>query len=63
MLFGVATVFLACCVGIAEWVMWVWAAHRQHAVLTRMYVVPPVIMVIGYILVRLSMFAIFGPDT
>lgn len=60
MLFGLPTVFLAYCVGIAEWVMWVRAARRQHAASTRMYVVPPVIMVIGYILVRLSMFAIAG---
>ena len=62
MLFGLPTVFLAYCVGIAEWVMWVRAARRQHAASTRMYVVPPVIMVIGYILVRLSMFAIAGLD-
>ena len=60
--FGLLAVFVAYCVGIAEWVMWVRAARRQHAVSTRMYVVPPVIMVIGYILVRLSMFAIGSLD-
>ncbi len=59
-LFGLPTVLLAYCVGIAKRVMWVRAARRQHAASTRMYVVPPVIMVIGYILVRLSMFAIAG---
>ena len=62
MLFGLPTVFLAYCVGIAEWVMWVRAVRRQHAASTRMYVVPPVIMVIGYILVRLSMFSIASLD-
>ena len=62
MLFGLPAVFLAYCVGIAEWVMWVQAARRQHAESARMYVVPPVIMVIGYILVRLSMFAIGSLD-
>ena len=62
MLFGLPTVFLAYCVGIAEWVMWVRAARRQHAASTRMYVVPPVIMVMGYILVRLSMFSIASLD-
>ena len=62
MLFGLPTVLLAYCVGIAEWVMWVRAARRQHAASTRMYVVPPVIMVIGYILVRLSMFSIASLD-
>lgn len=62
MLFGMPAVFLAYCVGIAEWVMWVQAARRQHAESARMYVVPPVIMVIGYILVRLSMFAIGSLD-
>ena len=45
-----------------EPVMWVQAARRQHAESARMYVVPPVIMVIGYILVRLSMFAIGSLD-
>ena len=62
MLFGLPAVFLAYCVGIAEWIMWVQAARRQHAESTRMYVVPPVIMVIGYILVKLSMFAIASLD-
>ena len=62
MIFGLLTVFLAFCVGIGEWVAWVWTARQQNALSARMYVVPPVIMVIGYILVRLSMFAIGSLD-
>ncbi len=62
MLFGPLAVFLAYCVGIAEWVMWVREARRQRAESTRMYVVPPVIMIVGYILVRLSIFALASLD-
>lgn len=62
MFFGPLAIFLAYCIGIVEWVMWVREAHRQRAESTRMYVVPPVIMIVGYILVRLSIFALASLD-
>ena len=62
MIFGPLAIFLAYCIGIVEWVMWVREAHRQRAESTRMYVVPPVVMIVGYILVRLSIFALASLD-
>lgn len=58
MIFGLPALFLAFCVGIGEWVVWVWTAHQQHVLSARMFIIPPVVIVVGYILVRLSAFAL-----
>ena len=58
MIFGLLALFLAFCVGIGEWVVWVWTAHQQHVLSARMFIIPPVVIVVGYILVRLSAFAL-----
>lgn len=62
MIFGLLAVFLAFCVGIGEWVVWVWTAHQQHVLSARMFIIPPVVIVVGYILVRLGAFVLASLD-
>ena len=62
MIFGLLTVFFAFCVGIGEWVTWVWTARQQHVLSARMFIIPSLVMVVGYILVWLSIFALESLD-
>lgn len=52
MVFGLLTVFLAFCVGIGEWVVWVWTARQQNALSARMFIIPPVVIVAFYFVTR-----------
>lgn len=52
MIFGLLTVFLAFCVGIGEWVAWVWTARQQNALSARMFIIPPVVIVAFYFVSR-----------
>ena len=52
MIFGLLTVFLAFCVGIGEWVAWVWTARQQNALSARMFIIPPVVIVAFYFVTR-----------
>mgnify|MGYP001694761221 CR=1 FL=1 len=52
LLLGIASVFLAFCVGIGEWVAWVWTARQQSALSARMFIIPPVVIVAFYFVTR-----------
>ena len=52
LLLGVASVFLALCVGIGEWVAWVWTARQQSVLSVRMFIIPPVVIVAFYFVTR-----------
>lgn len=60
MIFGLLALFLAFCVGIGEWVVWVWTAHQQHVLSARMFIIPPVVIVAFYFVARFCAATLFN---
>ena len=60
MIFGSLSVFLAFCVGIGEWVAWVWTARQQNALSARIFIIPPVVIVAFYFVARFCAATLFN---